>query len=314
MTGIRIEQPGILSLLQDQGRFGQSQLGLTTGGPADAHAFRWANALLDNAPGSCCIEISMGGLEFTMLQASRIAVCGADMALSINQQPQPLWQSHSVQQGDVIELAMATTGLRSYLAVDGGFQLKPQFGSVATVLREGIGGVDGTKLQAGQQLAIGASQNQPNWRLPASFHPDYQAPLTLRLIEGYQSDDFSQASKQLFYQYAFKVSRQSDRMGYRLEGPALSCQRSSMLSEGISYGAVQVPPDGQPIVLLTDRQTLGGYPKLGSVLSLDCWQLAQRSAGAELHFEAISMEQAHNALHLAEHQFQHRLQQLQPVE
>lgn len=314
MSGLRIEQPGLLSLLQDQGRFGQSQLGLTTGGPADGEAFRWANALLGNAPGSCCLEVTMGGLQLTMLQASRIAVCGAAMALRINQQPQPLWQSHSVQQGDVIELEMTTAGLRSYLAVDGGFQLTAQFGSTSTVLREGIGGIDGGKLQAGQQLAIGASQGKPNWHLPEAFRPDYQAPLTLRLIEGYQSDDFSHPSKQRFYQHQFKVSRQSDRMGYRLEGPALSCQRRSMLSEGICYGAVQIPPDGQPIVLLTDRQTLGGYPKLGSVLSLDCWQLAQRSAGAELHFEAISMEQAHNALHLAEQQFQRRLQQLQSVD
>ncbi|MDP4535752.1 biotin-dependent carboxyltransferase family protein [Alkalimonas collagenimarina] len=313
MTGIRIEQPGILSLLQDQGRFGQSQLGLTTGGPADAEAFRWANALLGNTPGSCCIEISMGGLELTMLQPSRIAVCGAEMPLRINQQPKPLWQSHPVQAGDIIELAMATAGLRSYLAVDGGFQLTPQFGSLSTVVREGIGGLDGGKLKVGQQLAIGTHQNKPNWQLPKSYRPDYQAPLKLRLIEGYQSDDFSIASKQRFYQHTFRISQQSDRMGYRLEGLALSSQRRSMLSEGICYGAVQVPPDGQPIVLLSDRQTLGGYPKLGSVLSLDCWQLAQRSAGTELHFEAISIEQAHNTLHLAEQQFQRRLQHLQPV-
>lgn len=183
------------------------------------------------------------------------------------------------------------------------------------MLREGIGGLDGGKLQAGQLLPLtepaATMTSQPLFALPERFWPDYQSPLTLRLIEGYQCEDFSVAERQRFYQHPYQISPKSDRMGCRLQGPPLLCQRSSLLSEGICYGAVQVPPDGQPIVLLCDRQTLGGYPKLGSVLSLDCWQLAQRSAGFELQFAAISIEQAHNLLHLQEQRFWQQHSQLE---
>ncbi|MEE2022987.1 5-oxoprolinase subunit C family protein [Alkalimonas mucilaginosa] len=307
MSGFRIEQPGLLCTLQDQGRFGQSRLGLTTAGPADGHAFRWANALLGNTPGSCALEITLGGLQLSAEQDTAIAVCGAAVPFSINGKPKALWQGHIIKAGDRIELGMATAGVRAYLAVAGGFRVAEQFGSCATVLREGIGGLDGGKLQAGQLLPLtkpaAAMASQQLFALPERFWPDYQSPLTLRLIEGYQCEDFSVAERQRFYQHPYQISPKSDRMGCRLQGPPLHCQRSKMLSEGICYGAVQVPPDGQPIVLLSDRQTLGGYPKLGSVLSLDCWQLAQRSAGFELQFAAISMEQAHNLLHLQEQRF-----------
>ncbi|MCC5851831.1 MAG: biotin-dependent carboxyltransferase [Alkalimonas sp.] len=316
MSGFRIEQPGLLCTLQDQGRFGQSRLGLTTAGPADGHAFRWANALLGNAPGSCALEITLGGLQLSAEQDSVIAVCGAAVPLCINGKPKALWQGHAVRAGDRIELGMATSGVRAYLAVAGGFSVPQQFGSSATVLREGIGGLDGGKLQAGQLLpltkpAAKAMTSQPLFALPERFWPDYQIPLTLRLIEGYQCEDFSVAERQRFYQQQYRISPKSDRMGCRLQGPPLHCQRSRMLSEGICYGAVQVPPDGQPIVLLSDRQTLGGYPKLGSVLSLDCWQLAQRPAGFELQFAAISIELAHNALHLQEQRFWQQHSQLE---
>ncbi|MEN3158135.1 biotin-dependent carboxyltransferase family protein [Alkalimonas sp. NCh-2] len=315
MSGFRIEQAGLLCTLQDQGRFGQSRLGLTTAGPADGHAFRWANALLGNTPGSCALEITLGGLQLSAEQDTAIAVCGAAMPLSINGKPKALWQGHAIKAGDRIELGMATSGVRAYLAVAGGFRVPQQFGSSATVLREGIGGLDGGKLQAGQLLPLtepaATMTSQPLFALPERFWPDYQSPLTLRLIEGYQCEDFSVAERQRFYQHPYQISPKSDRMGCRLQGPPLLCQRSSLLSEGICYGAVQVPPDGQPIVLLCDRQTLGGYPKLGSVLSLDCWQLAQRSAGFELQFAAISIEQAHNLLHLQEQRFWQQHSQLE---
>lgn len=299
MSGFSIIAPGVLSLLQDSGRFGQSALGLTSGGPMDTISASWANRLLGNDNNAPLIECSVGGLQLRANNNSYIAVTGATLPLSINGQAAEQWTTHKVQAGDVIELGMVSQGLRAYLAVAGGFTVTPQFGSVSTVLREGIGGLNGSKLQSGDLLTTQIVKQLPRLSLPQPYRPQFNRVLTLRLIEGYQADSFLSTERQRFYLNSYQVTPQADRMGYKLKGAAISCQQSQLLSEGICYGAVQIPPDGQPIVLLNDRQTLGGYPKIGSVLSLDCALLAQAGAGTEVYFTPISPEQAHNALCLA---------------
>ena len=299
MNGFSVLAPGVLSLLQDSGRFGQSALGLTTGGPMDAPSATWANRLLGNNINATLIECSVGGLQLRADSHSFIAVTGAILPVSINGKAVEQWTVHKVQAGDVIELGMVTKGLRAYIAVAGGFNVAPQFSSTATVLREGIGGLSGNKLQAGDKLAARTVNTLQRQRLPARYRPQFNQTLTLRLIEGYQASSFSATERQRFYLNSYKVTPQADRMGYKLSGSAIKCQQTQLLSEGICYGAVQIPPDGQPIVLLNDRQTLGGYPKIGSVLSLDCALLAQAGAGTEVYFTPISPQQAHNALCLA---------------
>ena len=299
MSSFTVITPGVLSLLQDSGRFGQSALGLTTGGPMDAPSAAWANRLLGNSSNATLIECSVGGLQLRAETHSFIAVTGAILPVSINGKAVEQWTVHKVQAGDVIELGMVTKGLRAYIAVAGGFNVAPQFSSTATVLREGIGGLNGNKLQAGDKLAAQTVNTLQRQRLPARYRPQFNQTLTLRLIEGYQASSFSATERQRFYLNSYKVTPQADRMGYKLSGAAIKCQQTQLLSEGICYGAVQIPPDGQPIVLLNDRQTLGGYPKIGSVLSLDCALLAQAGAGTEVYFTPISPQQAHNALCLA---------------
>ncbi|MGP9802894.1 biotin-dependent carboxyltransferase family protein [Rheinheimera sp. NSM] len=299
MSGFSIIAPGVLSLLQDSGRFGQSALGLTSGGPMDAASAGWANRLLGNSHNASLIECSVGGLQLQANSNSYIAVTGATLPLSINGKAAELWTAHKVQAGDVVELGMVSKGLRAYIAVAGGFAVRPQFGSTATVLREGIGGLNGNKLQPGDSLAATAVNQLPRLQLPAPYRPQFNRTLTLRLVEGYQAASFLSTERRRFYLSSYKVTPQADRMGYKLAGSAISCQQTQLLSEGICYGAVQIPPDGQPIVLLNDRQTLGGYPKIGSVLSLDCALLAQAGAGTDVYFTPISPEQAHNALCLA---------------
>jgi biotin-dependent carboxylase-like uncharacterized protein len=299
MSSFEVIAAGVLSLLQDNGRFGQSVLGLTTGGAMDAPSARWANRLLGNDNNATLIECSVGGLQLRANSYSYIAVTGAELPLSINGKAAELWAVHKVQPGDVIELGMVSKGLRAYLAVAGGFRVTPQFGSVSTVLREGIGGLKGNKLQTCDLLAVQEVKQLPRLSLPQAYRPQFNRILTLRLVEGYQAESFSVTERQRFYLNSYKVTPQADRMGYKLAGTAIQSKQSQLLSEGICYGAVQIPPDGQPIVLLNDRQTLGGYPKIGSVLSLDCALLAQAVAGTELYFTAISHEQAHNALCLA---------------
>jgi biotin-dependent carboxylase-like uncharacterized protein len=299
MSGFEVIASGVLSLLQDQGRSGQAALGLTTGGPMDAAAANWANRLLANNVNATLIECSVGGLQLLATIDSYIAVTGAELPLSINGKAAELWTVHKVLPGDVIELGMVSKGLRAYLAVAGGFAVTPQFGSTSTVLREGVGGLNGNKLQDGERLNARPVTTLPRLSLPAQYRPQFNTVLTLRVIEGYQIHSFASTERQRFYLHSYKVTPQSDRMGYKLRGAAIRCQQSQLLSEGICYGAVQIPPDGQPIVLLNDRQTLGGYPKIGSVLSLDCALLAQAAAGTEVYFTPITAQQAHNALCLA---------------
>ena len=174
------------------------------------------------------------------------------------------------------------------------------FGSTSTVVREGIGGLRGEKLAAGDRLPCRPSRAQTGLRLPREWWPQYSGQVELRVIPGYQYTHFPRLQQRRFFSLEWQVDQRSDRMGYRLQGPALQCELQGILSEGICLGAIQVPADGQPIVLLNDRQTIGGYPKIGAALSLDTARLAQLRPGGRVRFRAISPEEAHNALHLAQ--------------
>lgn len=293
-------QPGILSLLQDSGRVGQHRIGLTNGGPLDPQAFACCNQLLQNPTGATAIEISFGGLQLEATVDTYICLTGAVMTLRINNQEQPRWEVLAVKAGDSISVEFAEQGCRAYLGVAGGFQITESFGSTATVVREKIGGLNGDKLQAGDELPCAEVSQCRRLYLPVDKQPHYQETVTVRVIPGYQQKHFSRYQQRRFFSHSFTVSDRCDRMGYRLEGPAIECDIDGILSEGICFGAIQVPADGQPIVLLNDRQTIGGYPKIGSALSLDCARLAQLRPGGTVHFAPISPHGAHNALHLAE--------------
>jgi biotin-dependent carboxylase-like uncharacterized protein len=303
---LQVLKSGIFSLLQDGGRTGQHNMGITTGGPLDRTAFRWANLLCENPEDSACIEVTVGGLVLQSTIKTTLALTGADIPLSINKQPVALWQSHSIYPGDTIELGFARSGSRAYLAVSGGFQADPVFNSVATVPREGLGGLhgDGSPLKTGDSLPCRPIEGASLWQLPENPRADYsENSARLRVVLGYQQEAFSETQKQLFFNSEYSVSKYSDRMGYRLEGTEIIPSLNGILSEGICLGAIQFPADGQPIILLNDRQTIGGYPKIGSLLTLDIGKLAQLSAGAKLRFEAISIDQAQSLLLEHEKQF-----------
>lgn len=299
---LEVIQPGILSLLQDRGRFGAHRIGLTNGGPLDPEAFFWCNRLLDNPANATAVEVSFGGARLRARVDTFICVTGAAMPLHINDREQALWTVHRVGAGDEISLGFAERGCRAYLGVADGFTVAPSFGSSATVMRESIGGLHGDKLRSGDLLPCAAvEQRKRRYLHPASL-PHYHDQVTLRVIPGYQQAHFSRLQQRRFFSHAYMVSERCDRMGYRLEGPAIQCDLEGILSEGICAGAIQIPADGQPIVLLNDRQTIGGYPKIGSALSLDTARLAQLRPGGTVHFAPISPHGAHNALHLAHSQ------------
>lgn len=291
----KVIKPGACSLLQDEGRFGYQHFGITTGGAMDETAARWANRLLGNSSNAVLLEITLGNVQLEATADTWIALTGADLGLRINGEKKSNWQSHFVQQGDLVSMGWAVMGVSSYLAVVGGFQLKSDFGSCSTVKREQLGGLTGNALEAGDELhfsSVPKSYFPCSRAVPSMYIPNYSESVILRVIKGYQVEEFLENSVQQFFASSYKVSSESDRMGFRLQGEAIETGVSGLLSEGIAYGAIQIPADGQPIVLLKDRQTLGGYPKIGSVLPLDSYKLSQCRAGSEVNFKEVSLKEA----------------------
>ena len=292
---LTIQKPGPLSTLQDGGRFGVRRLGVTQGGPADLHAWAWANWLLGNPWGNPALEITLGGLTLTAEQPCTLALCGADMQARRNEQPLPNWQAFELNAGDSLTLNMARLGVRAYLAIGGGFIAEQVLGSTACVVRDGLGGHqgDGSALAAGDRLPFASTTRPiPNRQLPAGAIPDYGAEPRLALIPGAQFRFFDDHSLIDAFRQPWRMDPRSDRMGIRLQGSVLHCNMDSMISEGIALGAVQVPPDGQPIVLLNDRQTIGGYPRLGTLTPLACARLAQCQPGQPLWLTTITASEA----------------------
>ena len=300
MSGFKVLQPGLLTLIQDAGRFGHHRIGLTTGGPLDAQAFKWANRLLGNALNSTLLEVSIDGLVLESKVDTHLVVTGAEMPLKINGVEQDRWHAHHIHQGDRIELGFSTQGARAYLAVTNGFNVEHSFSSSSTVSREGIGGLNGGKLQQGDYLRCEPDTQGQAFRLAEHHRPSYTDNISLRVITGYQEQAFSDLDKRMFFSSEYEVTNRADRMGYRLSGPEIKASMDGILSEGICHGAIQIPADGQPIVLLNDRQTIGGYPKIGSMISLDTARLAQQLPGSTVSFEEISIDEAHN-LHCLAH-------------
>lgn len=284
---------GPLCLLQDGGRQGWQHLGVSPGGPVDKHAAAWADHLLGNAPGLPLLEIALGGLELEVQTDTWLALTGAELPATLDGEPLAAWSRFRARGGQRLKLGFARAGQRAYLAAAGGFRARPVLGSVATQTREKLGGLagDGRPLVAGallectaqgERFARGASVS---WR----YRPDYRATPRLRVLPG--PDAFSEEQRRAFFEHSWRVSPQSDRMGVRLRGEALGAPRRQW-SSGIVEGAIQVPPDGQPILLLADRQTMGGYPLLGVLHPLDIGRLAQCPPHSEVRFMEASVEQA----------------------
>ncbi len=293
LNGFRVARAGPLALLQDAGRFGVRHLGVTQGGPADLHAWAWANHLVGNPWGTAALEITFGGLVLVAERDLTVALTGADLSITCNRGPAPHWQTLNLRAGDTLAFGTPSNGLRAYLAVAGGFRGNVVLGSAACVVREQIGGFDGqgAPLREGNRLAVHGTAAPPAQRVaPHSEQRDYRRAATLDLLPGAQIASFSGRSLFDAFNADWQVDQRADRMGVRLTGPRLQCSIGSLVSEGISLGAVQVPPDGQPIALLNDRQTIGGYPRLGNLTPLAASRLAQCMPGQTVRFRAAGIE------------------------
>ncbi len=288
---LEVLTPGFLALPQDYGRFGQQQYGITHGGPMDEHAFLWANRLLGNDFDATQLEICMGGFSARFHQNTMISICGADVHVQLNGKRINVWHSHVVNAGDEIKIDYFSSGLYAYLAVKGGFQVEQQLGSASTVMREKLGGLhkNGEKLAINDVLQFTSCMPTYTTSVPEKFRVAYPQETNIRFIPNRSINGCSDEVIDDFCKQVFEVSPDINRMGYRLKGNALDNPFKGIISQGIGLGTIQLPKDGQPIVLMKDRQTIGGYPQIGCVAYLDIARLSQCRPGTKITFEAVEV-------------------------
>ena len=298
---MEIEAAGPLTTIQDRGRFGFGRYGVAPSGALDSVAMRIANLLVDNPVDEAVLEITLPGFSASMLTDAAIAVTGADLGWRQNNQPLGIWQSHRFHKGDTIAFRELNSGCRAYLSVGGGWEVPEIMGSKSTNLSSGFGGLGGRPLQKGDvlwtaspQLFLGAGGR----KFDLNAVPAYRDFWQLRAVLGPQDDHFDEAAQDLFFNADYRVSDHSDRTGIRLLGAPISAKEGmaeSILSEGVVAGTVQIPGDGQPIILLGETVS-GGYRKIATVITADLHLLGQVLPGDRIRFQAVTMREARQAL------------------
>ncbi|MBD2863485.1 5-oxoprolinase subunit PxpB [Paenibacillus oceani] len=309
---------GLLATVQDGGRLGHQRIGVSVSGPMDGFAHRTANALVGNAPDAAALELTLAGFALRLDADSLVAVTGGGALPTVDGRPLPAWRPVFVRRGSVLAFARVADGCRAYLAVAGGFAVPAVLGSRSTHVPARLGGLEGRPLQAGDVLPLGApgaaaagllaalrwqagnaAWAPAPWGVSPYALPAYNDHPVVRITRGPEYERFTPDSAARFGDTAFVLSHRSDRMGCRLEGPQLRMGLSgggSMLSEPVAAGTVQVPPDGYPIVLMADRQTTGGYPRIAQVAEADMPVLAQLRPGETVRFEWISTDESQQLL------------------
>ena len=281
-----ITRAGMLTTVQDLGRAGFRAAGVPSGGAMDALALRVANLLVGNQENAAALEVTLVGPELIFSKDSVIAVTGAEFP------GVPAWQPLKVKAGEPVKLGASVKGCRGYLAVAGGLEIAAVLGGRGTDLRGGFGGFEGRALRDGDVLRVNPAERsvEAHWRIDERILPEYSAAPIVRVLRGAHAEEFGGS----WLGVEFKVTPQSDRMGLRLAGPALvRTDGAELPSSAVTPGTVQVPPDGRPIVLMADAQTIGGYPQLAHVISVDLPLMAQLRPGDTVKFQAVSLDEAH---------------------
>jgi antagonist of KipI len=291
---LRVEKPGLFTTIQDLGRPNSMPAGVPTGGAMDRFAHRAANLLTGNDEGAATLECTLSGPALVALRPCVIAITGADFDPRVNREPAPMWTSVFLSEGDELSFAGRRWGARAYIAVAGGIAGDRWLGSLSTSLLVARGGMHGRLLAAGDVIAVTGVPATPaisGRHMNPDDRPDY-ADHTLPAIAGPHVRRLGSEGRKAFFGSAFEVSRDADRMGYRLQGPVLDVSGDELLSFGLVAGAVQMPRSGQPIMLMADHQTAGGYPVIATVASAAMPVAAQLLPGDELKFADVSIETA----------------------
>ncbi|MEK4228022.1 5-oxoprolinase subunit C family protein [Solibacillus sp. FSL H8-0538] len=291
---IEVLKPGLQTTVQDKGRYGLQQYGVIVSGAMDTISYQIGNLLLQQED-YASLEMTLLGPTLKFHCDTTIAITGGSMAPLLNGVPCPMWRAVMVKCGDVLKFSSAQKGVRSYLAVKGGIQVEHVLNSKSTYLKARIGGHHGRALKSGDRLPISEwSTTAPSTTIDVTNFKLFENDVTIRVLKGTEYESFTEKSLSLFEEATYTISKDADRMGYRLESDAILHlqQPTNMLSEAVTIGTVQVPPSGQPIILMADRQTTGGYPKIAQVASVDLSKLAQLPPYAKIRFKLISLDEA----------------------
>jgi antagonist of KipI len=305
---ISIIKPGLLGTIQDMGRYGYGSLGINCGGAMDRYAAQLANALVGNNSHEAVIEIHFPGPQILFEQNALISITGANFSATLNDELLPLWQPLLIRKNTILHFPKLQQGARSYIAVHGGFCINSWLGSYSTNLKAAAGGFNGRQMAKGDELAFkestiyfaalmkeGKDFNALAWR--ADVSKTYQYPHEIFFIEGNEYPLLSEASANDLLQNNFIIHPSSDRMGYHLKGPELKLnKRIELLSTGVSFGTIQLLPNGQLIILMADHQTTGGYPRIGHVISAHLPKLAQLRPSDSIQFKKTTIATAEEML------------------
>ncbi|WP_010677265.1 5-oxoprolinase subunit C family protein [Bacillus timonensis] len=282
---------GLYTTFQDLGRYGYQQFGVVTSGVMDSFSSQLANILVGNPRGEAVLEITMLGPKVRVeADEMTIAVCGADLSMTVNGNKAPLWKSFVVKKGDLITFGKPVTGTRAYLAVAGSFQIETILGSKSFYAKANFG----TEVKEGDTIYGHVRTNQKKIGLSRHLIPRFAKDVIVRTIPGPHEDYFTEEANEQFFTDCFQAV-QGDRMGYRLRGtkPLQHKEKAEIASDAIPLGGIQVPSNGEPIILLADRQTTGGYPRIATVISVDMYKIAQLPPGGTIQFERCTIETAH---------------------
>ncbi len=298
---IEILSPGALTSVQDLGRYGYGRFGVAPSGALDAFALRVANLLVGNRQDQACLESMLLGPRARVLTDIVAAVAGGDLQPRRNGQPIRMWQPYVFKRDDILSFRTPLSGFRAYIAVAGGIDVPVVMGSRSTNLPSGLGGYQGRQLRKGDVLrseSTGCDVDITGRVINSGWIPQYSNKWILRVVWGPQDDHFPSKSRDLFLNSVFKMSPESDRTGIRLQGQAIPPNADiaeSIISEGVVSGSIQIPGDGQPIIILGETVT-GGYRKIATVISADLPLLGQIKPGDEIRFTAVSLEASYRAL------------------
>lgn len=296
---ITVLSAGFFTTVQDEGRWGYQAFGVSISGAMDRQSYRLANILAGNKSNTAALEMTLKGDTLKFEQDAHAAICGADMQATLNGQSVANWSSFFVPAGSELVFGFAVDGCRTYVAVNGGFDVPLVLGSRATHTRAALGGYKGRKLASGDVLTIGkdAQLGGSTCVLPERFQSLYGSSIVLRVLPGPQDDLFTPEGLATFFSSNYEISNEADRMGYRLEGPVIAHRaKPDIISDALCQGAIQVPGHGMPIVMMADRQTTGGYTKIGTVIGPDLAIMAQAKPEDSVTFRQVTDEEAVAAL------------------
>ncbi|OOZ89616.1 biotin-dependent carboxyltransferase family protein [Bacillus cereus] len=305
---VEVLHAGMFTTVQDLGRSHYQQYGVPVGGAMDQSALRMINMLVGNEENEAGLEMTIMGPKLLIKKTTLLAIGGVDMEPLLNGERIPLWRPILAEEGSMLCFGKVKTGCRAYVTFAGGIHIDRTMGSKSTYIRAAIGGMEGRMLKKGDYFQLGEQSEMAHrfiqdlhkgeriktkWAISGTVRPKYKKYAKLRVITGFEYDQFTEESKKAFFTKEYKVSNYADRMGYRVEGQILNrAVETEILSSPVTYGTIQIPNGGQPIILMADRQTTGGYPRMGNIISVDLPLLAQLKPGDYVSFEKITLEEA----------------------